>query len=49
MPEKDWFDDFTDYKLSCSGTGGKTGVNDGCLLWFVCVVAVLWVIVKLFG
>ena len=51
MPDGDWLDDYMDYKLSSGDTSDDepSGTSSaGCLPTILVVLAVLWVIGKLF-
>ena len=48
MADKDWFDDFMDYKLSGCEEDKQPTDNSGCLPCILNVLAVLWVVSKLF-
>ena len=48
MSDKDWFDDYMDYKLSsCEDDEKQTGYG-GCLPCILGVLAVLWIVSGLF-
>ena len=49
MADRDWFDDFMDYKLSTSSEPNVPTSNGGCLPLILGAIAVLWVITTLFG
>lgn len=53
MSDKDWFDDFMEYKLSTSSDDDDSTTpsssNSGCLPWVIGVFVVLWIISKLFA
>lgn len=46
MSDKDWFDDYMDYKLSQSESAGKPV---GCLVWILGGMIVFWIIAMLFS
>ena len=48
MSDKDWFDDYTDYKLSGCEDNNQSVDTSGCLPCILGVLAVLWLISKLF-
>ena len=49
MDDRDWFDDFMDYKLSTSSDSDAPTGNSGCFPFILGTVAVLWLITLLFG
>ena len=49
MADRDWFDDFMDYKLSTLSESNVPTSNGGCLPLILGAIAVLWVITTLFG
>ena len=49
MADRDWFDDFMDYKLSTSSGSNVPTSNDGCLPLILGAIAVLWLLSTLFG
>lgn len=48
MSDKDWFDDYMDYKLSGCEADETPSDNGGCLPCILGVLAVLWFVSKLF-
>ena len=48
MSNKDWFDDFMDYKLSTEPTKENPSDNSGCLTSIFWLLVVLLVISKIF-
>ena len=49
MSDRDWFDDYMDYKLSgCEDCNQNPAANDGCLSCILCVLAVLWFVSRLY-
>ena len=48
MSDKDWFDDYMDYKLSGCENDEKPPETSGCLPWVIGVLTVLWILSKLF-
>lgn len=48
MSDRDWLDDYMDYKLSSSEESKKPAGNSGCLPCVLCVLALLWIVSKLF-
>ena len=49
MDDRDWFDDFMDYKLSTSSESDVPTSNSGCFPLILGTVAVLWLLTLLFG
>ena len=52
MSDKDWFDDFMDYKLSRDSKNKNTQKapkQTGCLSSILGIFIVIWLIVQLFG
>ena len=49
MSDKDWFDDYMDYKLSGSEGDEKSSESPGCFPWILGVIVLLGIISKLFG
>ena len=49
MSDKDWFDDYMDYKLSGCEYDEKQADHSGCLPWVLGVLTVLWILSRLFS
>jgi len=48
MPDKDWFDDYMDYKLSGCENDERQSETSGYLPWGLGVLTALWILSKLF-
>ena len=48
MSNKDWFDDYMDYKLSGCEADEKPEETNGCLSWVLGILAVIWTLSMLF-
>ena len=48
MSDKDWLDEYMDYKLSGCEADEKPSDNSGCLPYILGLLAVLWFVSKLF-
>ena len=48
MSDRDWFDDYMDYKLSGCEDDEQQSVPSGCLPWVLGVLTLLWILSKLF-
>lgn len=49
MADRDWFDDFMDYKLSSSTGDDIPTSNIGCFPWVMGGIIILWIVSKLFA
>ena len=49
MSDGDSFDDYFDYTLSGCENGEKPSESRGCVPWVLGVLAVLWILSKLFS
>lgn len=49
MSDRDWFDDYMDFKLSCSEPDGKPTGTGGCMPWIFVVLFALWILSELFS
>ena len=49
MSDRDWFDDFMDYKLSTSSEDDTPASSSGCFPWVMGAIIVLWIVSKLFA
>ena len=48
MADKDWFDDYMDYKLSGCENDEKSTESSGYLPWVLGIFSALWILSKLF-
>ena len=48
MSGKDWFDEYMDYKLSGCEDDAKPSDSSGCLPWFLGLLIVLGIFLRLF-
>ena len=49
MSNKDWFNDFMDYKLSGTNSTETPSGSSGCFPWILAAIVILGLISKLFS